>query len=116
MTGNVPSPREMLDQLPSHFVPEAAGDAQATVHLELTGPQGGQWTLRVANRQCEVLDGLQGTPNLTISADGQDYVEIMEGRLAPMQAFMQGRVRFKGDLGVAMRMQSWFRISPPNGR
>ncbi len=106
----------MLNKLPSHFLPEAAGESQATVHLELSGPQGGQWTLRVANRKCEVLDGLQGVPSLTISADGADYVEIMEGRLAPMQAFMQGRVKFKGDIGVALRMQSWFRISPPNGR
>ena len=36
LSANLPSPREVLDHLPGHFLPEKAGDARATVHLELT--------------------------------------------------------------------------------
>jgi putative sterol carrier protein len=113
LPSNLLSPREVLDHLPDHFLPEKAGDARATVHLELTGVHAGQWTVRVAEGRCEVRDGFQGTPDLTLQADGSDYVQIMEGTLNPVAAFMQGRVKFSGDLTVALRMQGWFR--PPDG-
>lgn len=119
MAANLPSPREVLDRVPGHFLPEKAGDARATVHLELTGVNAGQWTLQVAGGRCEVLDGFQGTPDLALQADGGDYVQIMQGTLNPLAAFMQGRVKFNGDLMLLLRMQGWFRlpdgITLPNG-
>ncbi len=113
LSSNLPNPREVLDHLPRHFLPDAAGDSQATIHLELTGEYAGQWTVRVVDRKCEVFDGFQGTPDLTLQAEGSDYVQIMEGTLNPVAAFMQGRVKFSGDPTVAVRMQSWF--EPPDG-
>ena len=65
--------------------------------------------MRVAGGKCEVLDGWHGTPDLALQADGSDYVQIMQGTLSPVQAFAQGRVRFQGDLSIALRMQAWFR-------
>ena len=119
LSANLPSPREVLDHLPGHFLPEKAGDARATVHLELTGVHAGQWTVRVAEGRCEVCDGFQGIPDLALQADGSDYAQIMEGSLNPLAAFMQGRVKFSGDLTVALRMQGWFRLpggaTLPNG-
>ncbi len=114
MSESLPSPREVLDKLPSHFQPEMAGNARSTVHLELSGDHGGQWTVRVADGACQVLDGLQGTPDLIVQGEGEDYVRIMEGTLMPMEAFLQGRVKFSGDISLALKMQSWFRR--PSGR
>jgi len=38
-----------------------------------------------------------------------DYVELTSGRLDGTMAFMSGKLRISGDMGLAMQMQSLFR-------
>ena len=49
------------------------------------------------------------TPNLTLSADSRDYVRILTGQLDPTAAFMSGKLKIKGDMGLAIKMTTMFR-------
>ena len=40
----------------------------------------------------------------TISADTDTFKALFDGELSPTSAFMTGRIRIDGDMGVAMRM------------
>jgi len=46
---------------------------------------------------------------LTLSASAQDYIDISTGKLNGQLAFMTGRLTAKGDLALAMKMQSVFK-------
>ena len=48
-------------------------------------------------------------PNLTLIADSGDFVKIFTGGLDPTAAFMSGKLKIKGDMGLAIRMQSMFK-------
>ena len=48
-------------------------------------------------------------PQLTLIADAGDYVKISLGQLDGTAAFMQGKLKIKGDMGLAMKMASIFR-------
>jgi putative sterol carrier protein len=47
--------------------------------------------------------------NLTFLADSGDWVKIMTGQLDGMSAFMQGKLKVKGDRELAMKFQSLFK-------
>jgi putative sterol carrier protein len=47
----------------------------------------------------------KGEPaNCTISMSAEDFSELIHGRLQPTAAFMQGKMRVDGDMGLAMKL------------
>jgi putative sterol carrier protein len=44
----------------------------------------------------------------TIKIDADDLDRLMNGDLNPMTAFMFGKLKISGDMGVAMKLQSLF--------
>jgi putative sterol carrier protein len=49
--------------------------------------------------------------NLTLTADALDYKKIILGQLDAMGAFMQGKLKLAGDLTLAMKLMSFFKLS-----
>lgn len=44
----------------------------------------------------------------TISMTSEDFQAMLSGDLNPMMAFMSGKIKIDGDMGVAMQLQSLF--------
>lgn len=44
----------------------------------------------------------------TISVDFEDFKKLAQGQMDPMMAFMQGKLKVAGDMGVAMKLQGLF--------
>jgi len=42
----------------------------------------------------------------TVSVSMEDMAALMSGDLNPMMAFMGGKIKVEGDMGVAMKLQS----------
>ena len=110
MTDTAAALNEIITQMPGRLDPSAAAGLDATIQLDLSGDDGGVWHCTIKEGGCSVHEGAHDAPTMTISMDAADYVELASGRLDGMTAFMGGRLRISGDMGLAMKMQSLFRM------
>ena len=53
-----------------------------------------------------VVSGDDKDADCTISVSEEDMTALMTGDLNPMMAFMGGKIKVDGDMGVAMKLQS----------
>lgn len=105
----ITSAQQLFDSLPAAFLPEQAQGVNAVIQFELTGPDGGDWQAQVANGQLTLGPGRAANPTVTLTASAADYLAIVNGDLSAMGAFMSGKVKIKGDVGLVMKMQKMFR-------
>ena len=100
--------RELLEGLPDVFLPEKAGSARGTIQLDLQGEGGGPWTMDVADGTCDIREGTAAAPNVTLTMTAADFVALYKGTMNPVQAFMGGKIKVSGNVGLVMQMLNWF--------
>ncbi len=100
----------LVESMCQYFKPEAAQGVNAVVQYHLTGSDGGDWVVAIKDGTCTVTSGTTPTPTMTLSADANDYKDIVTGKSNAMTAFMQGKVKLSGDLGLAMKLTSLFKM------
>jgi putative sterol carrier protein len=103
------TPDQIVEAMPEYFIPEKAGTTKATIQFDLSGANAGKWWVKIHDGQAETGKGEAEGPNLTLSADSNDYVKIFTGQMDPTAAFMQGKLKIKGDMGLAIKFQSMFK-------
>jgi putative sterol carrier protein len=59
---------------------------------------------------CQVHQGDSASPNITISIGDENFVKLISGRLDGTMAFMTGKLKVKGDMGLAMKLPQLFRL------
>ena len=101
--------QSLMQQAVNAFQPEKAAGIDAKVLFHITGNQGGDWVGTIKDQKLAVETGTTPNPNITISADTQDIFNLVNGKLNPMAAFMQGKVQVDGDMGLAMRLMNLFK-------
>jgi putative sterol carrier protein len=67
----------------------------------------GQWLVTVADGKLTVAEG-GGEADATITAAGETFDKIVAGEQNPTTAYMTGKLKIKGDLGAAMKLQKLF--------
>lgn len=102
--------RDLMERMPGAFLPEKAEGTNAVIQFEFTGDEPGHWYAAIQDGACKVGEGQHENPTMTLTADSQDYIDIITGRMDAMKAFMQGKVKLAGNLNLAMKMTSFFKL------
>jgi len=100
--------QEALKNLSSSTEMDKLKGMEATILFDISGKDAGVWTVDVHDGEVSVQEGKVGSPQVTVQATSEDLVALIRGDLNPMAAFMQGRLKVKGDLSLAMKMQKLF--------
>lgn len=102
---------EMMNRMPMAFLPDKAGDVEAVIQFHMTGAEPGDWIVRIGDGKCDVEKGVTDDATMTLRADSQDYKDIISGKLDPMTAFMQQKVKLTGNLNMALGLTKYFKLT-----
>ena len=67
----------------------------------------GQWKVDVRDGSVSVTEGT-GEADVTITTTGENFDKIIAGEMNPTTAYMSGKLKIKGDMGAAMKLQKLF--------
>jgi len=97
-----------FDKMQQQFNPEKAKDVDATIQFNLSGEEDITYWVRIEGEDVEMHKGATEDPDMTLIAKSQDFADVVYGRSNAMQAFMSGKLKVKGNMGLAMKLQSIF--------
>lgn len=104
--------KEIFDNMCSGFKAEKATGEKAVFQFDFSGPAGGKFWTRVAEGACD--SGAGEAPeksDITLLASAEDWIAVVNGELNPMAAFMAGKIKVQGNMGLALKLQNWFTMA-----
>lgn len=85
--------------------PKMVKELNAIIHFNLTGQNGGVWTLDATVTPAVVKAGALGKPNLTMTVNADDFVKIRQKKLNPQMLTIQGKLKMTPlDIGLAIKL------------
>ena len=96
---------EFFETLPSRVEPGKTAGMNNAYVFAIDGA--GTWTVRVSDGGVTVEDGDTGG-DCTIAASAETFEKVMKGEQNPTAAYMSGKLKIKGDMGAAMKLQKLF--------
>src|SRR5690242_18130217 len=97
--------REFFETLPQRAAADKTAGMKNSYLFDIEGA--GQWKVDVSDGAVTGSEG-GGDPDVTISTSSETFEKIIAGDQNPTSAYMTGKLKVKGDMGAAMKLQKLF--------
>ncbi|HEY7650806.1 MAG TPA: SCP2 sterol-binding domain-containing protein [Methylomirabilota bacterium] len=104
----MPTVKEVFDQMASRFRADKASGTNTVIQYDISGDGGGTWHAVIKDGACTVKEGAGTNPSLTLQMAAQDWLDMVSGKQSGQMLFMSGKLKLKGDMGLAMKLGSMF--------
>jgi putative sterol carrier protein len=94
--------RHMPERLRSK--PDVVEKINSVYQFNISGPAGGQWSVDCTQAGGAVTSGTSPAAKCTVSCSDADFLSIVNGKLNAQMAFMSGKLKIQGDMGLAMKL------------
>lgn len=103
------TPKEYFEQkVPQNLKErgEAVSGINAVYEFQINGPSGGTWTLDLTASEGQVTAGsADGKASCTVTMSDENFIKLVSGQLNPQMAFMTGKLKVAGNVGLALKLQ-----------
>ena len=97
--------QEFFATLPSKVDPAKTAGMSNSYVFDVEGV--GAWTVSVVDGAVTVSEG-EGEADCTIAASEETLMKIARGEANATTAYMTGKLKIKGDMGAALKLQKLF--------
>jgi putative sterol carrier protein len=97
--------REFFEQAPGRVSAEQARKLEASYRFDIEGA--GSWRLEADGERVVVIES-DAPADCVVKTDEATFLGLVGGTQSAMGAFMAGRIRVEGDLGLALRLRDLF--------
>ena len=97
--------KEFFDGLESRVDESKLAGVNNSYLFDIEGE--GQWRVDVRDNKLTVNEG-GGDADVTITTSGETFDKIASGEQNATTAYMTGKLKIKGDMGAAMKLQKLF--------
>ena len=97
--------KEFFDGLETKADPAKLAGMTNSYLFDIEGA--GKWVVAVDDGAVNVTEG-EGEADTTIVTSEENFLAISRGELNPTTAYMTGKLKIKGDMGAAMKLQKLF--------
>jgi ribonucleoside-diphosphate reductase beta chain len=103
------TPGMIFQALPMVFDPETARGVSTAFRFEVTGEDGGTWTIAIRDGSCELTEGDNGAPwDWRVELSRDTWLSIATGELREVEAFLLGRTVVEGDIAAGLEFDRYF--------
>jgi putative sterol carrier protein len=102
------TPQQVFDGMRENFRAEKAKGVHVRYQWVLSGPTGGEWWIEVSDGTYKMGRGKIDNPNVTFIASDKTWVALSNRKLKGAWAFLTGRLKIRGDHGVARKLDEIF--------
>ena len=82
----------------------------ATYQFNITGDDAQVWSVAIANDEVVVTEGAAEKASIELTMAAADFLALLAGQLNGQMAFLTGKLKIKGDMTLAMKLQSVFKL------
>jgi len=102
------TPQNVFDAMRGSFQPAKAKGVHVSYQWDLSGPNGGEWWIEVNDGTYKMGKGKIDHPSVTFIAKDKDWVAICHDQLSGTWAYVTGRLKVRGDQGIARKLGEMF--------
>ena len=99
------SAKEFFDTLETRVDPSKTAGMNNSYLFDIDGA--GTWKVDVQDGSVNVTEG-GGDADVTITTSEETFEKMVSGEQNPTSAYMTGKLKVKGDMGAAMKLQKLF--------
>ena len=101
------TPEQVFSEMNGRLNADKAKKINSTYLFDIGGDGGGKWFADLTRSEGPWIEKKEGEAKCTITVPkSEDWVAIASGKMNPTSAFMQGKIKVKGDMSLAMKLQT----------
>ncbi len=107
------SAAQFSEQLSAGFarMGSLANYKDATYTLVLSGQESGEFHVVVKDGIASVQADTDSPADCVLTMDNHDFAQLLEGKLPGTTAYMMGKLKVKGDLSLALQLESLLKVA-----
>jgi putative sterol carrier protein len=100
------TPKEFFEKvLPEKFNPAKAAGVDVIVQVNLTNSAQANWVVTIKDQKLTAKEGTNASPTLTLKMSERDFLDLVNGKIGAEKAFFTGKVQFKGNIALALKLR-----------